>query len=416
MDYIVNNSKIDGKISVYGAKNCVLTLLGASILTDEQIVLRNCPNIVDVQNMIKLLQKAGKNVVFCNDTITVSGGLCTTGFDAEYATLLRGSVLVLGSTVARYGQISLPLPGGCAIGARPIDIHLDGLSQMKVGVFCDDFGVRCIGKPKPARYNLRFASVGATENLVCASIFVNGTTVLTNCATEPEVEALERMLVAMGANIKGIGTSTLQIDGVSRLHGVEFDVIPDRIVTATYLSACVATCGELCVDNCNPNHLTAFVQLLSEQMPTKVGNNSVWIKCKTKPNGYGNVATAPYPLFASDMQSLLLTLSACCNGSTHITENLFENRLLPNATELNKMGANIVVDGNVAHVKGRQLHGSTVQAHDLRGGAALVVAGLCAQGTTIVKDVKHIDRGYYRLAQSLATVGANIYIDGWDTQ
>lgn len=409
MDYIVNGGKkLNGEIAVYGAKNCALALLGASVLTDEEIILRNCPQIVDVENMLSLLKSMGKNVERDGDTVHVQGSLTSTFAPKEFATLLRGSALLLGSTVAKYHSIDLPLPGGCAIGARPMDIHLSGLEAL--GIFVDRTSdkVNCRGIPKGANYALRFASVGATENLLCACALAKGESVLYNCATEPEVVALEQLLVQMGAKINGIGCSTIAIEGVTKLHGATFDVIPDRIVAATYLSSAVATLGDVTVTNCCPQHLNAFLETLSSRFYIKQYSNAIRVKADSRPDGYGEITTAPYPLFPTDMQSLVMSLAACSNGKTVIREKLFENRLKHNADELNKMGANITVQGDCAVILGRQLHCANVVAHDLRGGAGLLIAALSAEGNSRVAGVEHINRGYVNLAQCLRAIGADI--------
>ena len=316
----------------------------------------------------------------------------------------------MGGVLARCGQIQLPLPGGCAIGSRPIDIHLDGLRKMGVDICEQDTHVVCNGKPKCATYKLRFPSVGATQNLICASVLSRGKTVLKNCAIEPEIVALERLLVRMGAKISGVGCSTVTIDGVSSLHTAMVNVIPDRIVTATYLASVVCAGGKLTLTNCNPRQLRSFLNLLSSNFSTKVYKHEIEIVVDKKASSYGVVQTAPYPHFPTDMQSLLLSMACFASGQTTIVENLFENRLTHNANELNKMGAKIVVDGRVATINGSSLVGGQVIAHDLRGGAGLVVASLGAQGQTRVCDVEHIHRGYTNWAQNLNSVGAKINI------
>lgn len=410
MEYIINGgNRLSGEIAVYGAKNCALPLLGASVLVDDEIVLHNCPYIVDVVNMISLLKAMGKTVVWNGDTVIVSGRLNTLHAPKEYAALLRGSALILGSAIARYNEIELPLPGGCAIGSRPIDIHLAGLQALGVDVRCLEDCVICRGKPQGARYHMRFASVGATENLLCASVLAQGETVLTNVATEPEVVALEQMLVDMGANIDGVGGTELTIRGTDKLHGTEFTVIPDRIVAATYLSAVVAATGSVTVTNCRPEHLRSFINKLETRFTLKEYADAVTLTVEKQPTDYGRITTAPYPFFPTDMQSLMMSLGAFADGGkTFIYENLFENRLSANAAELNKMGAEITVKDNKAVIVGRKLRGDTVFARDLRGGAGLVIAGLNAQGRTVVCGVEHINRGYYNLSESLAELGADI--------
>lgn len=411
MDYIINGGiRLCGEIASYGAKNCALALLGATVLTEEQVVLNNCTSIVDVENMLLLLSAMGKRINRCGNTVTVSGALNTTSAPSALANLLRGSALILGSTVAKYHKVTLPLPGGCAIGARPIDIHLSGLQALGVSVRESASEVVCEGAPTGACYNLRFASVGATENLLCACALASGESVLTNCATEPEVTALEHLLVKMGARLDGIGTSTVKLVGVDKLHGAEFDVIPDRIVAATYLSAAVATQGDVTVTNCNPLHMQAFLDVLSPHVKVEQYTNAVRVVANRVPHGYGKIVTAPYPKFATDMQSLVLSLAACSDGDTEIHEKLFENRLQHNADELNKMGAHISVNGDVAQVVGSKLHGAKVLSHDLRGGAGLVIAALNAEGESKVSGIEHINRGYVSLAQNLSSLGADINV------
>lgn len=408
MDYIVSGSRLKGEIAIYGAKNCALALLGATVLTEDEVILCNCPEIVDVENMLRLLKAMGKKVERSGDTVRVCGELASTCAPRELATLLRGSALILGSTVAKYNRIDLPLPGGCAIGARPMDIHLAGLEALGISVDNSSDKVSCNGIPRGACYSLRFASVGATENLLCACTLAKGQSTLYNCATEPEVVALEQLLARMGAKINGIGSTTVTIEGVRKLHGATFDVIPDRIVAATYLSAATATLGDVTVINCCPHHLTAFLNTLSPHFYIKQYQGAIRIKAECHPNGYGEIVTAPYPLFPTDMQSLVMSLAACSNGKTVIRENLFENRLQHNADELTKMGAGITVQGDCATIIGRRLHGANVTARDLRGGAGLVIAALSAEGESHVSGVEHINRGYVHLAQNLRTLGANI--------
>lgn len=410
MDYIINGARrLSGEIPVYGAKNCVLPLLGASVLTDDNIALHNCPHITDVENMVCLLRHMGKSVVWQGDAISIEGAMTSTQAPQNLAKLLRGSALILGSILARYGEIDLPLPGGCAIGSRPMDIHLDGLQSMGVQVERRDNVLLCRGKPRGTKYTMRFPSVGATENLVCAAAMAEGTTELLNCATEPEVEALERLIVAMGGRIEGIGTPNLTIKGVKKLHGTEFNVIPDRIVAATYVSAAICAGGDVAVTQCDPRHLRAFLNLLHPHFDIKLYSDAVSISCNGQPAGYGRVTTAPYPFFPTDMQSLVLAMASCSDGGqTVIRENLFENRLAHIAFELSRMNGNIKVDGNVAHVVGSPLRGSEVSAYDLRGGAALVIAGLNAEGQTVVHNVENICRGYLDLAVNLSLIGADV--------
>ncbi len=409
MEYLIEGGKpLKGELHVYGAKNCALALLGATVLTDDEVILTNCPDIVDVENMLKLLSAMGKTVTRTDSTVSVKGALTSTCAPVALATLLRGSALILGGTLARHGEVTLPVPGGCAIGARPMDIHLCGFEALGATVTQSDNSVNCRGKLVGARYTLRMPSVGATENLLCACALAKGDSVLKNCATEPEVAALEQMLVQMGAKIRGAGGSELHIEGVSKLHGTQFFVIPDRIVAATYLAGAAATLGDVTVTDCVPQHLGGILDLFRPRFDVFVEENSVRLRAVGKPRGYGTVQTAPYPAFPTDMQSLLLSLAACSVGKTVIRETLFENRLAHNAEQLNKMGAQIEICGDVATVVGANLHGACVEAKDLRGGAGLVIAALAADGVSKVGGVRHIERGYIDLGGCFAELGAKI--------
>ena len=409
MDYLVEGGrKLYGELPVYGSKNCALALLGATVLTDEEIVLTNCPQIGDVENMLQLLQSMGKRVWRVGDVVSVSGPLSTTNITTPVAGLIRGSVLVLGGVLGKCGQITLPLPGGCAIGSRPIDIHLDGLRAMGVVVQEEERFVSCNGKPQSTTYKLRFPSVGATQNLICASVLSQGKTILKNCATEPEIVALERLLVSMGAKIGGVGCSTLTITGVGSLHSATAKIIPDRIVCATYIASVACAGGKLTLTNCNPRHIQSFLQLVGQNFPIKVYKNVISVEALQMPNTFGKVQTAPYPAFPTDMQSLLLSMSCYAKQCTTICESMFENRLSHNVSQLRLMGANISLDANEAKVYPSKLLGTKVKAMDLRGGAGLVVASLGANGQTTICDTSHIDRGYVNLAQNLCLVGATI--------
>lgn len=411
MDYIVNGGKICGELSVYGAKNCALALLGATLLTDERVTLNNCPQITDIENMLKLLSALGKNVCRVGEMVSVEGEITTTEIPQNLAKLLRGSGLVLGSAVAKYNKVFLPATGGCAIGSRPIDIHLEGLRKMQVNVTENEGGVTCVGAPKGCYFSLRFASVGATENLLCAATLAKGKTTLVNCALEPEVVALAQMLCKMGAKIDGVGTSVLTICGVEKLHGTEFDVIPDRIVASTYLACVAAAGGKLTVTDCVPQHISAFLEVLQPRYSVRVYRNAVTLAACKVPKDFGSIVTAPYPAFPTDVQQIVLSLCAASNGGiSYITEKLFENRLVHNATELNKMGAEVTVQDNVAKIVGKKLHGAEVFAGDLRGGAGLVVAALAADGQTIIKRAEHVARGYSNLAENLQKVGVDIAV------
>lgn len=409
MDYIIEGQhKLNGEVAVCGSKNCALPLLAATVLTDKEVVLHNCPDIFDVQNMLSLLESLGKKTQRQGETVIVGGEVATTQISREKAVLLRGSGLLLGGLVAKRGSAFLPQTGGCAIGKRPMDIHVDGLRAL--GVEVDDAeGIVCHGKPVGGKYRLRMPSVGATENLLCAASLCKQTTVLLNCAMEPEVVALQRFLQLLGVKIQGVGTSTLHIEGKESLGGGEFQIIPDRIVACTYLACAVACGGNVTVKDCSPMHFECFLKMLEERFTLRTFQNAVNIVVSRKTDGYGSVTTAPYPGFPTDVQQILLSLAALSDGgTTKITETLFENRLKHNVSQLQKMGAEVSCRGDCAEIRGKNLHAADVSAADLRGGAALVVAALGAEGTSRVSQAQHIFRGYSCFRENLVSLGGKM--------
>lgn len=405
---VCGGSKLFGKVVCQGSKNSALALLAASVLTDADVILTNCPAISDVTNMAHLLRAMGKRVVFQGNTVCVSGSVGTCTVPMDLCCKLRGSSLLLGGLAARLGCANLPITGGCAIGRRPMDVHTDGLAAMGVDCRADEGGLHCKGQVHGCNYTLRFPSVGGTENLLMAATLAKGTTELFGCATEPEVTQLAEFLTCMGARIEGIGTPHLTVCGTDSLQGGNVEVIPDRIVASTYLSAVAACGGQVTVANCFPPHLDSFLQLLKGRFSVDVGQNEVTLSSNGLFKGFGKVATAPYPGIPTDVQSLLLTLSALAHGNTQITENLYENRLAHNASQLAKMGATVTVRGNVARATGGKLVGASLSAADLRGGAALVVAALAADGQSEVCHAEHVLRGYCNLDGTLRSLGATV--------
>ncbi len=415
MIYTVNGCDgLKGEISVCSAKNCVLALLAASVLSEEDVVIRRCERIADVENMIAILEAMGCTVLrsSCGDVTLNCGALNSSSIPQRYAGRLRGSVFLLGALIGRTRKATAVFPGGCAIGERPIDIHLSGFEKMGVKVKCEEGQIYCdAGNLHGAEIVLRFASVGATENLVMAAVLAPGVTVLKNCAVEPEVEALERFLCSMGADISGAGTPTVVIRGVKKLHGTVFTPIPDRIVAATYLAACACTGGDVTVTDCDVRHLESFLDILKPRFRVDLYRGAVRLRAEKKPRGYGYIVTAPYPGFPTDMQSLTMSMAAVSDGGeTVIKETLFENRLTHNASELNRMGAVAQVEADTVYIRGaRRLCGTDVRAADLRGGAGLVIAGLASDGVTCVHNAEQIVRGYASLDCDLRLLGANVY-------
>lgn len=403
--------RLSGELEVHSAKNCVLALLAASILTEKSIIIHNCPKITDVLNMIKILESLGSVVVWQGDTIVIDCGNVK-GFEIppSYAKEIRSSLFLMGSLLSRFKKAKAAFPGGCDIGIRPIDLHLKGFKALNISIKEEGGYLICNGRhARGGRVHLDFPSVGATENIMLAAILLNGKTTITNAAKEPEVVALQSFLNAMGAKVSGAGSDQIEIEGVKKLNEVEFTPIPDRIVAGTYLIAGAVTHGELLIKNCRPKHLEALTDKLKNAVQKiAVYENEIYIKADGDILSVPLTETRPYPGFPTDLQAQMLVLQTVSKGSGIIVENIFETRY-KHVAELTKMGANIVVKDKIALIRGvKNLHGAEVTAHDLRGGAALVLAGLCATGRTEIIDVKHIDRGYLRLEDTLNGVGARI--------
>lgn len=409
--YIKGGLKLDGEAEVYSAKNAVLALLAASILTEEQVVIHKCPKINDVFSMIKILQSLGCVVEWQDDTIVINSSQADKHeIPQKYGQEIRSSIFMLGSILARFKKAKAVFPGGCDIGLRPIDLHIKGLKELNVevkelgaNVFCNSENAR--GK----KIHLDFPSVGATENIMLASTMIKGKTTICNAAKEPEIVCLQDMLNKMGAKVCGAGTSVIEIEGVKKLHGVEFVPISDRIVAGTYIIAAAMTKGRVYLKNCRPNDLCALTSKLNGvACDILSSNDSILVKGYERPQSVLTIETSPYPGFPTDLQAQALALQTVSQGTSVVVENIFETRF-KHVGELSKMGAQIVVKDRYAIVRGvPTLYGCDVYSHDLRGGAALVLAGLVAQGNTTVHNVKHIDRGYYQFEEALSSLGASI--------
>ena len=410
--YVINGgNRLEGNIRIKGAKNSALALLSASILTQESVVLRDCPDISDIGNMLSILGGLGCKCSFDCGTITVdSSTLDGAEIENNTAKKIRSSVFLLGAMLSRCKKAKIAYPGGCNIGLRPIDIHIDGLRKLGVEIVETQDALECDATHAHSAYmRLKIPSVGATENLIMASVFLHGKTVIDNCAREPEIVDLQNMLVAMGAKVSGVEDGRAVIEGVESLRGVDYTVLPDRIVAGTYLIAAAMCQGEITLENVRRRHL--------EALTAKLADNTCNITYKDDritlySNGVSTnpplLSTGYYPDFPTDLQSQFLAMLTIGKGKCVIEENLFEDRFKA-ANELRLMGADIVVRGKRAFVNGvGRLNGTTVKACDLRGGAALVLAGLVARGTTIVEDIYHIDRGYEDMAPILRSLGADI--------
>ncbi len=412
---IVGGKPVEGVVNISGAKNAALPAMAASLLTAERVVLRNVPRVRDIGTMRSLLDDLGVDSALTheehgNRLEIEARRLVNPTAPYELVKQMRASVLVLGPLVARFGEARVSMPGGCAIGARPINLHIKGLEKLGASINMEHGYVEArAGGLKGAQFTFDTISVTGTENLMMAAALAEGDTILENAAREPEVEDLARLLNKMGASIEGAGTDTLRIRGAAKLHGADHAIIPDRIEAGTFLVAAPLTGGHLILKRVEPAHLTATVSKLSEAGAAirEAGPNELEVEAGG-PLRAADVVTAEYPGFPTDMQAQYMTLMTQAEGAAVITETIFENRFL-HALELARMGADITVNGRRAVVRGPvRLSGANVQASDLRASASLVLAGLAAEGETIVDRVYHIDRGYERIEEKLARVGARI--------
>ena len=415
---MTGGSPLHGEIQIAGAKNAALPILCACLLTADTIELHNVPDLQDVRTMLKLLQQMGVTVDFPNPTdrshLHLNAATITSP-EAPYELVktMRASILVLGPLLARLGLATVSLPGGCAIGARPVDQHIKGLKAMGAGIqIRKGFIVAKIAEGKPRLHGnailTDMITVTGTENLLMAACLAEGTTVLENAAREPEVSDLAELLVKMGAKISGIGTDRLVIEGVTALHGASHAVIPDRIETGTFLCAVAAIGGEITLKSCRPDTLDAVLVKLNEAgLKMKKGKDWITASMTVSPKPV-SFRTSEYPAFPTDMQAQFMALNTIASGNSRITETIFENRFM-HVQELNRLGADISIEGNTAIVEGvEKLSGARVMATDLRASASLVIAGLAAQGETQVDRIYHLDRGYDRMEQKLTQLGANI--------
>ncbi|MDA7701191.1 UDP-N-acetylglucosamine 1-carboxyvinyltransferase [Gammaproteobacteria bacterium] len=409
---IKGGNPLSGTIKCSGAKNAALPMIAATILCKDSIVLKNLPFLQDITTMFELLGSMGAEIILNEDmdfTIS-SNNLSDTEARYELVKTMRASILVLGPLVARYGKARIALPGGCAIGSRPVNFHLDALEQLGAKIELKSGYIEATAdRLQGARIKFDGITVTGTENIMMAAALAEGTSHLTNVAKEPEIVDLAEMLNAMGAKIKGAGTDEITIEGVKELTGVTFNIPADRIEAGTYLAAAVVTCGDICIDGINPNRLKKVLEKLAETgAEITCTDDSISLSMKLEKPKPVDITTAPFPEFPTDMQAQFSVISAMANGVSNIYENVFENRFM-HIQELNRMGCDISVKGNHAVVKGVDtLYGAEVMATDLRASASLILAGLCAEGDTIVDRIYHIDRGYERIEEKLNYLGANI--------
>jgi len=401
---------LQGSVRVSAAKNAALPALAASLLTAEPVRLTNVPDLADVRTMVRLVETLGATVRRERGEISVQVARVTNDVAPyELVSTMRASVLVLGPLVARHGTARVALPGGCAIGVRPIDQHLKGLARLGAEIAIENgYVVARASRLKAARIITDLVTVTGTENLMMAAALAEGTTVIENAAREPEVIDVATLLTAMGARIHGAGTARLTIEGVSELGRAEHRIIPDRIEAGTLIVAGAITGGDVRVTDLVPDHLSALLAKLDECGVTlEVGPTSVRVKGPERPRA-ADVTTSPFPGFPTDMQAQVMTLLGLADGQSRVTETIFENRFM-HVAELARMGARIDTDGAIAIVRGvSRYQGAPVMASDLRASAALVLAGLAARGRTTVSRVYHLDRGYERLETKLAALGARV--------
>jgi len=418
---IQGGQALKGEITITGAKNAALPILCAALLSSEPITLRNLPDLQDVRTILKILVQMGLKVHFPNPddrSIVILDGsnIHTPEASYELVKTMRASILVLGPLLARFGHAKVSLPGGCAIGARPVDQHIKGLKAMGADIHIEHGYIEAKFGKNPnsltgAKILTDMITVTGTENLLMAAVLADGETILENAAREPEVTDLAELLMKMGAQITGLGTDRLIIKGVKSLHAAEHSIIPDRIETGTFLCAAGAM-GELGADlmikNARPDTLDVVIDKLREAgLQIEVGADWIHVKMNKRPKAV-SFKTSEYPAFPTDMQAQFMAMNAIAHGTSRVTETIFENRFM-HVQELNRLGANIVIEGNTATTEGvDSLSGAIVMATDLRASASLVIAGLAAQGETIVDRIYHLDRGYDRMEKKLAAVGANI--------
>ncbi|HET9180265.1 MAG TPA: UDP-N-acetylglucosamine 1-carboxyvinyltransferase [Terriglobia bacterium] len=412
---ITGGRPLEGEVTISGAKNAALPAMAAALLTEDRIVLRNVPRVRDIGTMRSLMDELGVDSSVTHEEhgnrIEIeTRRLLNPMAPYELVKQMRASILVLGPLVARFGQARVSLPGGCAIGARPVNLHIRGLEKLGASIRIEHGYIEARSdRLRGSVFTFDVVSVTGTENLMMAAALGEGETVLENAAREPEVVNLADLLIKMGARIEGSGTDEIRIRGVDRMHGAEHEIIPDRIEAGTFLAAAAITGGHLVLDRVNPSHLTAVINKLSEAgaQIREPGPGKLEVSAGQVIQAI-DVTTKEYPGFATDMQAQYMALMTQAEGSSLITETIFENRYL-HAQELLRMGADIAVNGRRAVVRGKTpLSGAKVQASDLRASASLVLAGLAAQGETLIDRVYHIDRGYERIEEKLVRLGARI--------
>lgn len=413
MDKLVieGGKPLSGTVAIQGAKNAALPILAASMLVNGTVIIDHVPDLLDIDVMLDILRDLGCRAERIGPSVVLDTGPADSCHIPESLMgQMRSSIFLMGPLLARFGKVEIYQPGGCAIGERKIDIHLRGLQSL--GAEVEEEGNRIVCRAaqlKGADIHLEFPSVGATENIMMAAVLADGITVISNAAREPEIQDLQHFLNRMGAKIIGAGTDTITVEGVSSLVPCRYRIIPDRIVTGTLMVAAAATRGSVTLQNTNPSHLTSLIHVLRRAgVQVTVDGDIMKVGGTSRPKAVERVVTSPYPAFPTDLQSQVMVLLALADGVSVMKETIFEGRF-KHVDELTRMGADIRVDMNSAIIRGvPRLYGATVEATDLRAGAALVIAGLAAQGKTVVEQVHRIDRGYDRIETMLGRLGARI--------
>jgi len=405
---------LHGEIHISGAKNAILPLMAAAVLTEDHCVISDVPELKDVTVMEQILESLGGKIHTPEDSILDidMSGLKTNVADYELVRKMRASFFIMGPLLGRTGRAKVHMPGGCTIGARPIDLHLKGFKALGAEVIVKDYYVEAVAPPEGltgAAVYLDFPSVGATENIMMAAVCAKGTTYIINAAEEPEIVDLANFLNKMGARVKGAGTDNIKIEGVESLHGAEHTVIPDRIETGTFMLAAAITRGQVLITNVVPDHIKPITAKLREcGVIVEVSDEGLYVIADQNELTATNIKTLPYPGFPTDIQSPFMAFLTTVKGASTVIETVFENRFM-HVAELNRMGANIRIDGNKAMIQGgKKLEGAQVIATDLRAGAALALAGLVADGTTEISEIYHIERGYDNFISKFKSLGANI--------
>ncbi len=409
---IKGGNSLSGTIKCSGAKNAALPMIASTILCDEKVILKNLPYLQDITTMFELLGSMGADILLDEnmDFTVTSKNLIDIEARYELVKTMRASILVLGPLVAKYGKARIALPGGCAIGSRPVNYHLDSLKQMGAKIVLKNGYIEATAaKLKGANIKFDGITVTGTENIMMAATLAEGKTTLTNVAKEPEIIDLADMLNSMGAKVEGAGSDQITITGVEKLNGTKYEIPADRIEAGTYLAAAAVTKGKITIEGINPNRLMVVIdKLKSTGAEINLDTDSISIYMKKNVPNPVDITTAPFPEFPTDMQAQFSVINAISSGTANIYETVFENRFM-HILELNRMGCNISVEGNRAIIRGvNSLYGAEVMATDLRASASLILAGLCAKGETIVDRIYHIDRGYERIEEKLNFLGADI--------